>query len=100
MGEFYETLQTESKRHGYASWFFACSCFILIAVTSFSVYYVVDNPNFLQESSSNSELNVNSKRTILLSPAAASYDQFNNFEDRGGYFKNLIIKKFKRRLNA
>ena len=46
------------------------------------------------------ELNENSKKTILLSPAAASYDQFNNFEDRGGYFKNLIIKKFKRRLNA
>ena len=46
------------------------------------------------------ELNVNSKKTILLSPSAASYDQFNNFEDRGGYFKNLIIKKFKRRLNV
>ena len=31
--------------------------------------------------------------TILFSPAAASYDQFNNFEDRGSYFKNLIKKK-------
>ena len=46
------------------------------------------------------ELSGNSKRTILLSPAAASFDQFNNFENRGIYFKNLIIKKFKRRLNA
>ena len=34
---------------------------------------------------------------ILLSPAAASFDQFNNFENRGNYFKNLIIKKFKKR---
>ena len=37
----------------------------------------------------------NSKKTILLSPAAASFDQFNNFENRGNYFKNLIIRKFK-----
>ena len=37
----------------------------------------------------------NSKITILLSPAAASFDQFKNFESRGAYFKNLIIKKFK-----
>ena len=46
------------------------------------------------------KLNENSKSTILLSPAAASYDQFNNFEYRGNYFKNLIIKKFKRRINV
>ena len=46
------------------------------------------------------ELSGNSKRTILLSPAAASFDQFNNFENRGTYFKNLIIKKFKKRLNV
>ena len=42
----------------------------------------------------------NSKKTILLSPAAASFDQFNNFENRGIYFKKLIIKKFKSRLNV
>ena len=41
-----------------------------------------------------------SKITILLSPAAASFDQFSNFEDRGTYFKNLIIKRFKRNQNV
>jgi UDP-N-acetylmuramoylalanine--D-glutamate ligase len=35
------------------------------------------------------------RATILLSPAAASFDQFDHFEDRGNYFKNLAIKKFK-----
>ena len=42
----------------------------------------------------------NSAKTILLSPAAASFDQFNNFENRGNYFKKLVIKKFKKRLNV
>ena len=46
------------------------------------------------------KLSGNSKKVILLSPAAASFDQFNNFENRGSYFKNLIVKKFKQRLNA
>ena len=42
----------------------------------------------------------NLKKTILLSPAAASFDQFNNFENRGNDFKNLVIKKFKKRPNV
>jgi len=42
----------------------------------------------------------NLRKTILLSPAAASFDQFDNFEDRGNCFKNLIIKKFKKGLNV
>ena len=46
------------------------------------------------------KLNKDSKNTILLSPAAASFDQFTNFGSRGDYFKNLIIKKFKRDLNV
>jgi len=32
------------------------------------------------------------KYTILFSPAAASFDQFTNFEDRGKKFKELIYK--------
>ena len=32
--------------------------------------------------------------TILFSPAAASFDQFSNFEDRGNSFKQ-IVKKLK-----
>jgi UDP-N-acetylmuramoylalanine--D-glutamate ligase len=34
-----------------------------------------------------------SKKTILFSPAAASFDNFKNFEDRGQYF-NQLIKKY------
>jgi UDP-N-acetylmuramoylalanine--D-glutamate ligase len=33
------------------------------------------------------------KKTILFSPAAASFDNFKNFEDRGQYF-NKIIRKY------
>ena len=33
----------------------------------------------------------NSKITVLLSPASASYDQFNNFVDRGNQFKKMTI---------
>ena len=37
--------------------------------------------------------NENSKqKTILFSPAAASFDSFKNFEERGEYFNNLIKK--------
>jgi len=32
------------------------------------------------------------KKTILFSPAAASFDSFKNFEERGEYFNNLIKK--------
>ena len=32
------------------------------------------------------------KKTILFSPAAASFDSFKNFEERGKYFNNLIKK--------
>tara|TARA_B100001123_G_scaffold234862_1_gene263455 strand:+ start:118 stop:1440 length:1323 start_codon:yes stop_codon:yes gene_type:complete len=42
----------------------------------------------------------NSRKTILLSPAAASFDQFKNFENRGDHFKNLIRRKFKQGSNV
>ncbi len=34
------------------------------------------------------------KKIILFSPAAASFDQFNNFEERGKYFNSLIKKNY------
>ena len=46
------------------------------------------------------QYNKTSKSTVLFSPAAASFDQFDNFEDRGALFKNLITKKFKGKLNV
>ena len=41
-------------------------------------------------------LDKNSQSTILLSPAGASFDQFDNFEKRGSFFKKLIQKKLKK----
>ena len=36
-------------------------------------------------------------RTILLCPAGSSYDQFNNFENRGNFFKNKIKSYVKKK---
>ena len=47
----------------------------------------------LQDIFNDIKKNKKQKNTILLSPAAASYDQFSNFENRGEYFKKLIKKK-------
>ena len=32
----------------------------------------------------------------LLSPAAASYNQFKNFEEKGNYYKTVIYNKYKK----
>ena len=52
--------------------------------------------NALNDIYADLKLSENIKKTILLSPAAASFDQFDNFEKRGIYFKKLIKKKFKK----
>ena len=43
--------------------------------------------------------NDNSKKVILFSPCAASFDQFKNFEERGNFFNKIIsvmLKKIKK----
>ena len=40
--------------------------------------------------------NDNSKKVIIFSPSAASFDQFKNFEDRGKFFNKIIKNKFKK----
>jgi UDP-N-acetylmuramoylalanine--D-glutamate ligase len=47
--------------------------------------------NFLEEVIENIK-NDNSKKIILYSPAAQSYDQYDNFEQRGEHFNSLINK--------
>ena len=42
-------------------------------------------------------LNNPSKKIILFSPASASFDEFNNFEERGAYF-DVLIKSIKSKL--
>ncbi len=41
------------------------------------------------------KINIDTKKVILFSPSAASFDQFNNFEERGKYFNKVIKKIFK-----
>ena len=47
--------------------------------------------NFYQKNKNNKK-----KFVVLFSPAAASFDQFKNFEDRGNKFKKYIYEHFKR----
>ena len=41
----------------------------------------------------------NEKKIILFSPAAASFDEFKNFEERGEYFNQLIKNKVNGKFN-
>ena len=38
----------------------------------------------------------NTKKVILFSPCAASFDQFKNFEERGKFFNKIINVMFKK----
>ena len=56
--------------------------------------------NAIQNISNDIKMNKNTKCTILFSPAAASFDQFSDFEARGDHFKSLAIRKLKRISNV
>ena len=48
--------------------------------------------NALLSALSETKKNPNFKQVILLSPSAASFDQYKNFEHRGNTFKQLVKK--------
>ena len=65
-------------------------------IMNFVPYKISNNlNNALNDIKKDIKINKDLKNTILLSPAAASFDQFNNFENRGKLFKKLIKKNFK-----
>ena len=44
----------------------------------------------LQEATENAYKNAHKNEVVLLSPACASYDMFENYEDRGNQFKQIV----------
>jgi len=67
-----------------------------------NIPYIVSHnmKNAIQNICNDIKKNKNKRCTILLSPAAASFDQFSSFEDRGTHFKNIAIKKLKKISNV
>jgi len=55
-----------------------------------------DLKNALKDIFKELRLMKNSHVTVLLSPASASYDQYNNFADRGNQFKKMTINYVKK----
>ena len=57
--------------------------------------------NILKKIIQDIKLNKNKHLHVLFSPAAASFDKFKNFEDRGNYFNYLVKKtKFIRKIDV
>lgn len=49
----------------------------------------------LGEALSHLSQNIHANDIVLFSPGGTSLDEFKNFEDRGNYFKNWVLSKFK-----
>jgi UDP-N-acetylmuramoylalanine--D-glutamate ligase len=75
--------------------------YFLDKVKNLLTFSISNNLNFaLKNILQDIKNNNNKHNTILLSPAGASFDQFNSFEDRGNHFKNLIKKKINKIKNV
>ena len=64
--------------------------FISISLISATTINVPDDYATIQEGIDAS----NEGDTVLLSPSCSSFDQFDNYEDRGNCFKKIILNEF------
>ncbi|MDW7671280.1 MAG: UDP-N-acetylmuramoyl-L-alanine--D-glutamate ligase [Bacillota bacterium] len=56
-------------------------------------FYHIDQVSDLEEAVQAASSKAVTGDTVLLSPACASWDMYNSFEERGNHFKELILKK-------
>ena len=67
--------------------------FLLLGYHSFNLdVSIEENDDSSLEEIFNETTNLSEEITVLLSPAAASFDQFENFEKRGQIFKKIVLK--------
>ncbi len=59
-------------------------------------YYSSSTLKKIMKNLNNDIKNDNTKKVILFSPCAASFDQFKNFEERGKFFNNIIVLMLKK----
>jgi UDP-N-acetylmuramoylalanine--D-glutamate ligase len=56
-------------------------------------FYQIDQVADLEEAVKAASALALAGDTVLLSPACASWDMYNSFEERGNHFKSLIMEK-------